>query len=157
MAMLVDLRKLTLRDALDLAIAVEEEAATRYDSLADRFGSGPTAQVGAFFREMAETEQAHAERLRARRFALFQEAPKVLDTSFLPSIEATPGEPPEHPNVLYALRLVLEAEIRAYRFYGEALGAVHERSVRRLFNDLIAEERVHELLVRRHLERLKPH
>ena len=75
----LDLSKLSLMDALDLAILIEEEAHQRYKSFAAQIGrTGGVNDAGAFFESMAENEAKHGQELEARRTELFGDAPSRL-------------------------------------------------------------------------------
>ena len=54
----VDFDRLTLRDALDLAILVEEEARDRYQELASQLIIHHTPAAAAFFTKMVGIEEA---------------------------------------------------------------------------------------------------
>ena len=49
----IDFSALTLKDALDLAILIEEEARERYEDFADQMEQHHTPEAGRFFRFMA--------------------------------------------------------------------------------------------------------
>ena len=63
----LDLAKLTLQDALDIAIIIEEEARDRYEELADQLEQHRTPDAAKFFRAMVQNEDKHAEQLKAHR------------------------------------------------------------------------------------------
>jgi rubrerythrin len=66
----LDLSKLTLMDALDLASIIELEAKRRYTEFAESLGSRGTDDAGAVFRSMAINETKHCEEIAERRLAL---------------------------------------------------------------------------------------
>ena len=76
MAATIDFAALDLQDALDLAILVEEEAQERYVELVDQMEMHHTKEAATFFAAMARNEQKHGDELRARRRALFGDAPR---------------------------------------------------------------------------------
>ena len=56
----LDLSKLSLMDALDFAILIEEEARQRYEMFAKQIGrTGRAHDAGSFFASMAENEAKH--------------------------------------------------------------------------------------------------
>ena len=67
----LDLSRLSLKDALDLATLIEEEAHERYLELADQMEKHRTPEAARFFRFMAENEAKHGAELAERRRALF--------------------------------------------------------------------------------------
>jgi erythrin-vacuolar iron transport family protein len=84
----LDLARLEPRDALDLAILIEEEARDRYEELAAQMENQNTADAAAFFRQMVKNEAKHGEELAARRRDLFGDAPRRVDRSLLWDVEA---------------------------------------------------------------------
>ena len=88
MTKMLDLSKLDLQDALDLAILVEDEAKERYDELAAQMESHHTADAAVFFHFMSANEAKHGEELTARRKELFGDAPRRVDRSMVWEIEA---------------------------------------------------------------------
>ena len=84
----LDLSKLDLQDALDLAILVEDEAKERYDELAAQMEAHHTADAAVFFHFMSKNEAKHGEELTARRKELFGDAPRRVDRSMVWEIEA---------------------------------------------------------------------
>ena len=63
----IDYKTLCVRDALDLAILIEEEAKERYAELAAQMELHHTPEAAAFFRFMVANEAKHGEQLAARR------------------------------------------------------------------------------------------
>jgi rubrerythrin len=141
----IDLARLSLRDTLDLAIFVEEEARQRYLELVEQIGSHHTREAADFFTEMAASEVTHAERLRTRRRAIFGDSEVNVDRSLAFEIEG-----PEYHQVRAfmtvheALEVALESERKAYRFYDRALQQVEDADVRLLFEDLREQEVQHQ-------------
>jgi rubrerythrin len=85
----LDLSKLSLMDALDLAILIEEEAHQRYKLFASQIGrTGSSNDPGAFFASMAENEAKHGNELLARRIALFGKTPMKVKLIDLFDVEA---------------------------------------------------------------------
>src|SRR4030042_2705731 len=83
MAETVDFASLSLQDALDLAILVEEEAQERYLEFVDQMEQHHTPEAAKFFAAMARNEQKHGDELRARRRSLFGDAPGRMKRSML--------------------------------------------------------------------------
>jgi len=71
----LDLSKLSLMDALDLAKLIEMEACHRYQMFAKQFGYSGSYDAGSFFASMAENEAKHGQELEARRKKAVRERP----------------------------------------------------------------------------------
>ena len=67
----IDFATLSLQDALDLAILIEEEAKERYEEFADQLAKHHTPEAAQFFQTMAGNEAKHGADLLMRRQALF--------------------------------------------------------------------------------------
>ena len=153
----LDFGKLDLRDALDLAILIEEEAGERYLEFALQLENQHTAEAAEFFRTMVANEAKHGEELSKRRQFLFGLAPRRVDRSLLWDVEA-----PEYEQARafmshrQALLVALESEKKARAFFSGALKSVQDPQVRRLFQELGEEEAVHERLVSAELGKLPP-
>jgi rubrerythrin len=83
----LDLSKLSLMDALDLAKLIEMEACHRYQTFASQLGRTGGYDAGTFFAKMAENEAKHGQELEARRKALFGDAPARLTLDDLFDVE----------------------------------------------------------------------
>ncbi len=153
----LELARLDLKDALDLAILVEDEAKERYDELAAQMEAHHTAEAASFFHVMSANEARHGAELAARRKQLFGGAPSRVDRSMVWDIEA-----PEYENVhafmtLHeALNVAMAAEVKAHRFFTDALALPVAEPVRKLFLELQEEEVQHQALVGRELAKLPP-
>jgi erythrin-vacuolar iron transport family protein len=151
----IDFSTLTLQDALDFAILVEEEACERYQDLAQQMEVHNTPAAAEFFRFMVLNEAKHGHELTLRRRELFGTAPSQIDRTMLWSVEA-----PEFDEVRAfmparaALEVALRAEEKAYRFFVDATAHVTDPGVRALFEELTEEELVHQDLVRREMDKL---
>jgi rubrerythrin len=140
----LDLSKLSLMDALDLAKFVELEAYHRYKMFSTQLGRTGGYDAGSFFATMAENEAKHGRDLAARREALFGDAPAKLSLDDLYDVEAPEmGAPRRGMSTLKAFELGLEAERKAYAFYDEALPGITDPEVRTLFTELRDEETEH--------------
>ena len=153
----LDFATLDLRDALDLASLIEEEARDRYQELAAQMENQHTADAAKFFHRMVRNEARHGEELAARRRELYGEAPRRVDRSLLWDVEA-PGYETVHAfmTLREALGVALEAEVKAFGFFSEALKTPLADPVRQLFEELRDEEIVHQNLVKKQLARLPP-
>jgi erythrin-vacuolar iron transport family protein len=157
MAVAVDFRSLSLMDALDLAILVEDEARDRYTELAEQLEGHHTAEAAAFFRTMVENERKHGDELRGRRLEIFGELPAKVTAAMLFDVEA-PGyeEVRTFMSGREALLVALSSEEKAHAFFDAALAVVPPGEVADLFAELRDEELEHRDLVRHQLDRLPP-
>ena len=153
----LDLAGLDLRDALDLASLVEEEARDRYEELAAQMENQHTFEAAAFFHVMVKNETRHGEELAARRKELFGDVPRRVDRSLLWDVEA-PGYDTVKAfmTLREALVVALDAEVKAYNFFREALELPVAEPVRKLFEELKEEEVLHQELVNKELAKLPP-
>ncbi len=153
----LDLSSLDLRDALDLAVLIEEEARDRYEELAAQMENQHTAEAAAFFHQMVKNEARHGEELATRRRDLVGEAPRRVDRSLLWDVEAPGYETVRAFMTLReALTVALEAEVKAHNFFSEALKLPIAEPVKKLFEELKQEEVLHQELVNKQLFRLPP-
>jgi rubrerythrin len=140
----LDLSKLSLMDALDLAKLIELEAYNRYCMFATQLGSTGGYDAGAFFATMAENEAKHGQEIGTRRKALFGDAPARLTLDDLFDVEAPDhGAPRRGMSTVQAFEIGLAAEKKAYDFYDMALPGITDPEVRALFTELRDEETEH--------------
>jgi rubrerythrin len=149
MSTLLDLSKLSLMDALDLAKLIEMEACHRYQMFASQLGRSGGYDAGAFFATMAENEAKHGQELEARRKALFGDAPARLTLDDLFDVEAPEmGAPRQGMSTIQAFEVGLAAEKKAHDFYDMALPGITNPEVRALFTELRDEETEHVEMLR---------
>lgn len=149
MAATIDFPTLSLQDALDLAILVEEEAQERYLEFVDQMEQHHTKEAAGFFASMARNEQKHGEELRARRRALFGDAPARVRRSMLWDVEAPDYDQPRaFMSARQAMQVALASETKAHEFFVNALPHVSDPDVKALFQELRDEEVLHQSLVR---------
>jgi len=150
----IDFEKLDLKDALDLAVLVEEEARERYEEFADQMAIHRTASAERFFRGMARNEEKHRAQLWERRRALFGDSPAAVSRAQLFDVEA-----PEYDEVrasmtaLESLQTALRAEKKAWEFFDRALERLTRPDVRELFQELRREEAEHHQMVLAEIQR----
>lgn len=153
----IDFTTLCLRDALDLAVLIEEEAKERYEELAAQMEVHHTPDAAAFFRGMVGNEAKHGEQLAARRSALFKDAPRTVTRAMLWDVEA-----PEYDEVRasmtrrQALEVALRGEQKAHAYFVAALPRASDPDVKRLFEELRDEEVEHQRLLEAELAQLPP-
>lgn len=153
----IDFATITLKDALDLAVRIEEEAYERYGELADQMEKHDTPEAARFFRFMMANEDKHRAELMERRRELFADAPSSITRAMIFDIEAPDyDEARAFMTLRAALQAALRAEEKAHAFFVAALPQIENASVRTLFEDLCAEEVEHQELVRRELEKAPP-
>lgn len=153
----IDFSKLSLKDALDLAILIEDEARERYEEFVDQLELHHTSEAANFFRHMAVNETKHGEELAIRRKARFGDEPRTVTRAMLWDVEA-----PEYDqarvfmSARHAMEVALDAETKAHDFFAGALPHVTDPEVRELFEELRQEEIEHQQLVNAHLAKLPP-
>jgi len=151
----IDFAALTLLEALDLAILIEDEARERYLEFAEQLETHHTEESAQFFSFMASNEEKHHRELAARRKALFGDAPVTVSRSQIFDIEA-----PELSEVAVfmsprdALLVAQRAETKAYAFFASAVIHVDNAEVKALFSELAQEEIEHQALVQAELDKL---
>ena len=151
----LDLSKLSLMDALDLAKLIELEACHRYQMFASQIGRTGGYDAGAFFASMAENEAKHGQELEARRTALFGDTPARLTLDDLYDVEAPDmGAPRRGMSTMQAFEVGLAAEKKAYDFYDMALPGITNAEVRELFTELRDEEAEHVEMLREAMAKL---
>ena len=153
----LDLSKISLMDALDLASLIELEAHRRYTDFAESFGSRGVDDAGAVFRSMAVNESKHCEELAERRLALFGEKPPKVSRDDIFDVEAPDvGDVRWNMSVLKAYQLALYSEQKAFAFYDEALEYVTQPDVKKLFEELREEEAEHVDMIVKIIAKLPP-
>lgn len=153
--MAIDFSKLSLQDALDLAILVEEEAKERYEEFARLVGGRYPGDADAAFLEMAGNEARHGQELAERRKKLFKGAKRRVDRSMLDDVEAPDrGKPRVFMSPRQAFEVALESEQKAHDFFAEALKHVKDRGVKKLFEELRDEEKKHQAWLKKKIAKL---
>jgi rubrerythrin len=151
----LDLSRLSLMDALDLAKLIEMEACHRYQMFATQLGRTGGYDAGSFFASMAENEAKHGQELEARRKKLFGEAPARLTLDDLFDVEAPDmGAPRRSMSVVQAFEVGLAAEKKAYDFYDAALPGITDPDVQALFTELRDEETEHVEMLKKAMAKL---
>jgi erythrin-vacuolar iron transport family protein len=151
----LDFAKLTLLDALDLAVLVEEEAMDRYGELAEQLEIHNTHAAAKFFRFMEKNEAKHREALLTQRTARFADAPRKVRREMLFDIEAPEyDEARTFMSLKDALETSMRSETKAREFFESALAQLTDPEVRTLFAELRDEEIEHQGLVQKELDKL---
>jgi rubrerythrin len=145
----IDFAALSLRDTLDLAVAIEEEAKERYDEFAEQLEAHHTDEVAKFFRFMSDNEVKHAEVLAAERSRLFGSEASTADTSVIIEVEAPSYDGARaFMSINDALEVALNAEIKAFEFYDSALPSLDDEELEKLFIRLRDEEVRHQEMIK---------
>jgi len=144
----LDISKLNLQDALDLAVLIEKEAEERYLMFVAQLGERYRGDAADFFAMMARNEQRHGMKIAERRRSLFGDAPSRVTADMIEEIEAPgTGKPRPHMSPRHALEAAMESEVKAYEFFAEALPGIRDPEVRKLFEELRDEEAEHQSLL----------
>ena len=152
----VDFAALSLMDALDVALLIEEDAKARYVDLMAHALLHLSYDAAAFFGKMADHEEKHRAALAARRAALFGSTASTVTPAMVQGVEQWTGETRGPMSGRAALQLALRAERAAYKFFDVALPRLHNPEVAALFTELRDEEIEHQRMVLAELERTPP-
>jgi len=156
-AVTIDYTTLTLRDALDLAILIEDEARDRYTEFVDQMEIHHTPDAAEFFRFMASNESKHGQLLTEKRQALFGDEPSRMSRDMLWDIEAPEyAEAHAFMSPREAMEVALRCEVKAHDYFARALERVSDPEVRELFRELREEEVEHQEMVKTELAKLPP-
>ena len=153
----MDFSRLSLQDALDLAILIEEEAKERYEEFAHQMQLHRTPAAARFFTYMAENEEKHGTALSARRISLFGDTARKVTRAMIFDIEA-----PDYDQARafmrprQAMEAALASEEKAHAFFVSTLPAIQDPQVKALFEELRDEELEHQALVKTELAKLPP-
>ena len=151
----LDFATLTLKDALDLATLIEEEAKDRYEEFADQMEKHHNPEAARFFRFMLSNETKHEDRLSARRKELFGDSPRLVRREMIFDIEAPEyDEVRASMSVRMALDASLRAETKAAEFFDAAIERVQLADVKAIFAELRDEEIEHQQLVKKEIAKL---
>jgi rubrerythrin len=153
----INFANLSLMDALDLAILVEDEAQERYEEFATQMDQHRTPEAAQFFRYMVENEAKHGRELLARRVQRFGDAPRAVTRAMIFDIEAPDYDAARaFMSPRKAMEAALASEVKAHAFFVSALPALKDAEVRALFEELRNEEIEHQDLVKKELAKLPP-
>lgn len=151
----IHFEELTTKDALDLAVLMEQEAHERYQVLARQVGGRYAGDASDMFKLMATNEAKHGVQLAERRLGLFGKEPRAVTRDMIFEIEAPDlSSPRVFMSARQALEIAAASERKAREFFEEALHHVKDPEVRGLFAELRDEEIQHEAFVRARLEKL---
>ncbi len=154
----IDFKSLTLQDALDLSILIEEEARERYEFFVKQVGGGRyPGDAADMFRMMVGYEAKHRAELVERRRKLFGDAPPRITTLQIDDVEAPDrGSPRVFMSAHQAMEVALDSEVKAYEYFTAALPQITDPQVKALFEELAGDELKHQALVRERIAQLPP-
>jgi len=148
----LDFKTLDLRDALDLAILIEEEAKARYVEFTKTVGGRYAGDASEVFRRMAINEEKHGAQLAELRRSLFGAEPRRVTPDMIDEVEAPAQLLGRYSmSARRAMEIAIESEQKAYDYFARACRDATDPKVRRLFTDLRDEEREHRQLLERRL------
>lgn len=156
MTIQVDFSKLRANDALDMAIAIEEEGSYYYEQLADWIGDS-NPEVSDFFRRMSVREKRHHDQVVALREKLFAGKPsshaeKVSWGVEAPDFDAVPND----ITLRQAFDVAMDSETRAHDFYASAIEYAADDQIAELFEGLRASEADHQRLLKEEMAKFLP-
>lgn len=153
----IDFRQISLCDAVDLAILVEEEAKDRYQELVDQMKLHHNEEVTRFFERMVQTELGHENILTSRRRTLFRDQPRKVTREMIFDVEAPAYDDARATmTVRQALGMACTAEKKARAFFDRALADIRDPEVCDFFTQLRDEEIQHLRLVEAQITKLPP-
>ncbi len=153
----IDFASLSLMDALDLAILVEDEAKERYEEFAAQMEQHRTPEAARFFHFMAANEAKHGMELAVRRTERFGTEPRNVSQAMIFDVEAPDYDAARaFMSPRQAMQAALASEVKAHGFFVAALPALKDPDVRALFEELRNEEIEHQELVQIELAKLGP-
>ena len=153
----IDFKNLSLKDALDLAILIEDEAQERYEEFAAQMDQHRTPEAAKFFRYMVENEAKHGRELSARRVQRFGDAPSAVSRTMIYDIEAPDYDAARaFMSPRKAMEAALASEVKAHGFFEAALPSLQDAEVKALFEELRDEEVLHQTLVKVEIAKLPP-
>jgi rubrerythrin len=136
-----DFAALKPNEVVQLAIAVEEANARRFETFAGMFESYEPI-VSRIFRELAEEERTHRELLERKYEEKFGQLTSDVEESEVKEvIEAVDMAHAEHfvfddMTPLDALRVALNAEKAAHQFYSQVAATTSEPDWRQVYDEL---------------------
>ena len=143
----LDFSKLSGRDVLDMAIAIEDEATLYYQQLADWVGE-EKPEVAEFFKRMAVREKRHHDQIVAQRERLFADEPRSHADKVSWAVEAPDVyKVPDEVTLKQAFEVAMDAETRAHDFYAGALEYATDDQVTELFEGLRQAEADHQRML----------
>jgi len=148
----IDFTRLSVMDALDLAVLIEQEAEERYVTFAEMIGSRYEGDAAAFFQTMSGYEAKHCKKLQERRTKLFANTPVRVNKEIVEDVEAPDyGTPRPFMSTRHALEVALNSERKAEAFYVSALAVITDPQLQELFIELRDQEIEHQEMVQQQI------
>jgi len=147
----------SVEEFLVYAARLEQEAALRFDELADAAQSFSNREVAEFFRQMAHFSRLHLD--EARKRGGFHDLPEMAPGQF----QWPDSESPEaaaiwgadaNMDVSQAMDIALEAERRGLAFYADVLNSTADPEIKAMAAEFVEEEAEHVAAIERWIERL---
>ena len=147
----------SLADFMAQAIAMELEAAQRYEEFADAMEAHNNPEVAAMFRKLAVIEAKHGDQLLAQMgWTELPFQPRIAFEGF----EGAETAPVDAVHYLmkpwHVLELALAGEERAVRFFDHLARTTDDAAVRSAAEEMREEEREHVELVRAWMRKVEP-
>ena len=140
-------------DFIAQALAMEQEAAERYDELADQMEVHNNTEVAQLFRKMAEVERKHSARVLGKLPGKAPAARAPISSGEMPETIPT-SEAHYLMSAYHALELALECEQRAQDFFEQAEHSTRDAKVRAAASEMATEEREHVRLIKEWMRRV---
>lgn len=147
----------SVEEFLVYAARLEQEAALRFDELADMASSFENKEVADFFRQMAHYSRLHLAEAKAR--GGFHDLPKMESGDFQwddvesPEAAAIWGADP-NMDVRQALDLAMEAEKRGLEFYSNVYENTTDPEIKVMAKEFVDEEAEHVAAIERWIARV---
>ena len=141
----IDFSRLSLRDAFDLAILIEEEAQERYEEFAHQMEIHHTPEAASSSASWRRTRPSTAPGWRSSAPSCFGDAPRAVTRAMLWDVEAPDyDEARAFMTARQAMQAALQSEEKAHAFFVAALPQVDDPEVTALFGELRDEEALHQ-------------
>lgn len=147
----------SVEEFLVYAARLEQEAALRFDELADVAASFANKEVAEFFRQMAYFSRLHLD--EARKRGGFHDLPEMAPGQFQwpdlesPEAAAIWGADP-NMDVRQAMELALDAEQHGLAFYQGVLDDSDDPEIKAMAREFVEEEAEHVAAIERWISRL---
>lgn len=140
------------------ALTLENEAAERYEDLADVLETHNNAEVATLFRDLARFSRMHAAEVREKA-APYGELPHIAPWDFVWNRQEAPEaaafeEAHYMMKPYHALTMALAAEESSNRYYASVAAETRDPEVARLAREFADEEGEHAELVRKWLAKV---
>jgi rubrerythrin len=138
------------------AYQMELDAEARYDMLADQMETHHNAEVAALFRKLSRIEGKHAKKILGQmKWKSVPALPAAFPWQGFESPEAVPADEPHYlMQPWHALKLALECEQRAQRYFEQVAKQKVPASVRKAALEMADDEREHVRLIEEWMARV---